>query len=246
MLLFLADLPSVYVKEEVSSGLGVKPGFTDLLVTSLYDLKKPLITIEAHTIGQGSQRQFHLNLYLTEEAVQLAPMTNVPPATTKALMLLRDIMDSLFFAEGRGERAPASPSSAPSTSPSFEAATLYSMLEDYKAGCERTPVRSNLHFPQLKVTLRPYQEDGVQWMIAREEGKPYFKESHSMTKSTTMPLGWVRLPLPEGSSAPFLYYNRYAVAMSLVSPLDDYDDQQPSVLGGILADEMGLGKTVGK
>jgi len=239
---------AVYVKEEVTSyqGLGIAPEAMDLLVTSLYYLKKPLVTIEASVHGEGPARKIHLNMYLTQEALSLMSATNVPPATTKPLNLLKSLMAAVYPSQWQHSTPPKGAATP------FDAAQLYHMLEDYKSKYARPRSDScRLDIPQLNVILRQYQEDGVNWMLSREKGEVFFTEETRSSPSWIneaddhLPLGWMKLPLQWATEAPTVYYNPYSVALCMESPLSWVDRQQMTVTGGILADEMGLGKTVG-
>ncbi|KAK9236875.1 SNF2 family N-terminal domain-containing protein [Lipomyces kononenkoae] len=94
----------------------------------------------------------------------------------------------------------------------------------------------------FNMDLRPYQKQGLGWMISKEtfEKKADEKQINSMH-----PL-WeeYRWPVPDGEAPADgpndrFYVNPYSGELSL-----EFPKIQQSCLGGILADEMGLGKTI--
>ncbi|KAF0687975.1 Aste57867_20356 [Aphanomyces stellatus] len=108
-------------------------------------------------------------------------------------------------------------------------------------------VHANLH----GITLRPYQEQALQWMLQRELYKDDSSDGRSIglalrlnTKSDVdpdvHPLWEKRMCTRGGSKTPTPYYvNTFERVVSLAIPRPP----RPC-LGGILADDMGMGKTI--
>lgn len=110
----------------------------------------------------------------------------------------------------------------------------------------------------VKVELRPYQMQGLSWMLTRENELEKInstdEENHEDNDDTMNPL-WKRFKWPKdlswssgkirSSSQPiendpiFFYANLYTGEFSLEKPI-----MSSMVKGGILSDEMGLGKTI--
>jgi len=106
---------------------------------------------------------------------------------------------------------------------------LYTNIKDFHE--ERWEAKSllDVQHPQLKVALRPYQINSVNWMLQREKLllEPQSEQLHPL---------YVEIETPSGET---LFYNKYLGNFVKKRPL-----VKPSTPGGILADEMGLGKTV--
>lgn len=106
----------------------------------------------------------------------------------------------------------------------------------------------------FKMSLRPYQKRGLNWMLRREssdqhDGESAERDSDGNIIEPMHPL-WQEFSWPEDQpataeisakpSGPAVFYvNLYAGELSL-----DFPRQKKMVQGGILADEMGLGKTI--
>ncbi|KAK9488776.1 SNF2 family N-terminal domain-containing protein [Lipomyces starkeyi] len=94
----------------------------------------------------------------------------------------------------------------------------------------------------FNMELRPYQKQGLGWMISKEA---FEKKANEKQIDSMHPL-WeeYRWPVPDGevpADEPHdrFYVNPYSGELSL-----EFPKIQQSSLGGILADEMGLGKTI--
>ena len=106
---------------------------------------------------------------------------------------------------------------------------LYSNVKSYHEANWDANSLVNVQHSQLRVSLRPYQINSVNWMLQREHllGKPNPTALHPL---------YIEITLPTGEQ---LYYNKYVGNFIKSKPL-----LKPPPTGGILADEMGLGKTV--
>ncbi|KAK9367659.1 SNF2 family N-terminal domain-containing protein [Lipomyces kononenkoae] len=94
----------------------------------------------------------------------------------------------------------------------------------------------------FNMELRPYQKQGLGWMISKET---FEKKGDEKQIDSMHPL-WeeYRFPVPDGEASADepndrFYSNPYSGELSL-----EFPKIQQSCLGGILADEMGLGKTI--
>lgn len=93
----------------------------------------------------------------------------------------------------------------------------------------------------MKLTLRPYQLDGLRWLTARESGSGLFK--------LQLPPGWTESTTEAGKR---YYVNDETKISYWTFPYEawaSYFDRQKRrlplrVCGGILADDMGMGKTI--
>lgn len=110
----------------------------------------------------------------------------------------------------------------------------------------------------VKIDLRPYQMQGLSWMLTRENEldkiDSFNKEEYESNDDTMNPL-WKRFKWPKDlswsldrkpqnpqsndNSQLFFYANLYTGEFSLDKPV-----MKSMVKGGILSDEMGLGKTI--
>ncbi|XP_074033441.1 E3 ubiquitin-protein ligase SHPRH isoform X2 [Leptinotarsa decemlineata] len=88
--------------------------------------------------------------------------------------------------------------------------------------------RESVLHPNLKPSLRPYQENSVRWMLSREK-------NNTMELDQLQPL-YTPLLLKSDLT---IYLDKYSGYVTLERPVIAKSSQ-----GGILADEMGLGKTV--
>ncbi|KAK9475181.1 SNF2 family N-terminal domain-containing protein [Dipodascopsis tothii] len=111
---------------------------------------------------------------------------------------------------------------------------LYSKAQTYDADMpEVEPPHT------FKLTLRPYQKQGLGWMLAKERPDAGGRDAAAMH-----PL-WEEYAFPRHATADRrwctrFYANPYTGALSLDFPRPE----SASAFGGILADEMGLGKTI--
>ena len=119
----------------------------------------------------------------------------------------------------------------------LDAKIIYSKLHAHVASRPRRPSAPLPPLPTLKPSLRRYQQDAVEWMLAREGLVPSAVPPSSE-------LFWQPLPFADGGTG--LLWN--VVNGSLVEAGDAASLATGRVdhplLGGILADEMGLGKSV--
>lgn len=106
---------------------------------------------------------------------------------------------------------------------------LYSNVKSYHESNWDATALVDVQNSQLRVALRPYQINSVNWMLQREHllGQPSPTELHPL---------YIEITLPTGEN---VYYNKYIGNFTKSKPL-----VKPPPTGGILADEMGLGKTV--
>ena len=90
----------------------------------------------------------------------------------------------------------------------------------------------NRHFVGNDFRLKPFQAEGVGWMISRERGTSFYEE-----RPPVMPDGWITLDIKPKP----IYVNLLSYVVQQQAP----EHLNPrSCKGGILADEMGLGKTI--
>lgn len=106
---------------------------------------------------------------------------------------------------------------------------LYSNVKSYHEVNWDAASLVDVQNSQLKVALRPYQINSVNWMLQREHllGQSISPTLHPLYSEITLPTGEQ------------LYYNKYVGNFAKEKPY-----VKPPPTGGILADEMGLGKTV--
>jgi SNF2 family DNA or RNA helicase len=151
---------------------------------------------------------------------------NAPNPKTRLLLTLGRLMSALY--------PTALPQPRPSEPAAFDAGGLYAQLEKFKSESMPAPSRANgaLKLPQLNVRLRPYQEEGVRWMLSREKGQPFFSEEAQARARAQLPHGWVALQSPNGED---FFYNPVNVGFS---PLPPKPWSTAHIPGGILADEV--------
>lgn len=105
---------------------------------------------------------------------------------------------------------------------------LYSNVKSFHDANWDATTLVDVQNSQLRVDLRPYQINSVNWMLQREH-------LEQAAPVDLHPL-YTEINLPNGDT---VFYNKYLGNFTKLKPL-----VKPPPTGGILADEMGLGKTV--
>lgn len=125
---------------------------------------------------------------------------------------------------------------------------------DYMDNLPDTTTPSDINF---KLNLRPYQKQGLSWMLAREkeytileqlsaddeaistQKKKAIREDEGVVDPLWITIRWPVDPDGEQHEGECFYANTYNGELSLEKPI-----VKSLLKGGILADEMGLGKTI--
>lgn len=242
-------MQSSVLQEDAAGALGLDSEGLECLL-GLVGQSPPLAYYEAVACPDQAVR---LDLYLTEHALKLASPTNEPRAITAPVVRrLRQLMAALFphhlpEPPDATNTASSGKKPKPKAGAGFEAARLYASLEEFKQlhmpngprSKGKAPLRPRQQqqarkLPELKLTLRQYQEEALEWMVCREQGRQYFLLADAARpEEQELPHGWVRLPGPPGEGP--LYYNPITVAVSK-DPPPPFDSSH--IRGGILADEM--------